>query len=81
METVIPCQAGQKELSDIMLTTERYSMLKTQTRERKLKVIYHWRSSQRIWQVSRLEGFEPLTDSFIWCNTARMKASGCFSNR
>ena len=72
METVIPCQGGQKELSDIMLTTERYFMLKTQTRERKLKVIYHWLSSQLIWQVNRLEGFEPSTDAFMWCNTARI---------
>ena len=39
MELVIPCQGGQKELLDIMLTMEKYFMPKTQTREKKSKVI------------------------------------------
>ena len=56
MEPVIPCQGGQKELSDIMLTMEKYFMLKTQTREKKSKVIFHELSMQ---QVRRLDGFEP----------------------
>ena len=48
METVIPCQGGQKELSDIMLTTEKYSMVKTQKKEKKSKVIFHELSLQLI---------------------------------
>ena len=39
MEPIISCQDGQKELSDIMLTMEKYTMLKTQTRVNKSKVI------------------------------------------
>ena len=80
MEPVIPCQAGQKELSDIMLMMEKYFMLKTQTREKKSKVIFHELSLQ---QVRRLDGFEPdvggrqrqefwvyimqLCNAFEWC--------------
>ena len=40
MKHIIPCQDGQKELSDIMLTMEKYSV-ETQTREKKWKVIFH----------------------------------------
>ena len=40
MKHIIPCQDGQKELSDIMLTMEKYSV-ETQTREQKWKVIFH----------------------------------------
>ena len=48
MEPVIPCQDGQRELSDIMLTMEKYSMLKTQTRVKKSKVKFHELSLQLI---------------------------------
>ena len=48
MEPVIPCQGGQKELWDIMLTMEKYFMLKTPTREKKSKVIFHKLSLQLI---------------------------------
>ena len=41
MEPIIPCQDGQRELSDIMLTMGKYSMLKTQSRVKKSKVIFH----------------------------------------
>ena len=64
MEPVIPCQDGQKELSDIMLTMEKYSMLKTQTREKKSKVIFHGLSLQLIKLARRVMGFEPCIDTF-----------------
>ena len=41
-EPIIPCQDGPKELWDIMLTMEKYFMLKTQSREKKSKVkVFH----------------------------------------
>ena len=49
MEPTIPCQDGQKELLDIMLTMGKYSILKTHTRVKKSKVlIFHELSLQLV---------------------------------